>query len=364
MNAVLTATPPRKANSPRLRDEFSDFMRLRHYSPKTIFAYVQDVRAFVIWNGKRDPRTLGREEVRRFLTHLAVDKNVSWKTQNQNLCALVLFYDQFLKQPLGDIGSFAGATKPPRLPVVFSVSEAFRVIAAMSGATRIAAQIQYGCGGRVGEVVRLRVKDVDFERMTVTFIDGKNGKDRQVPLPQTLVSPLQEHLARLKHHFDADGGWLVQLPNAYKVKNPGAERAWHWQYIFAARNLSVDPQDGLIKRHHIFEKTVQSAVRRALAIVGITKKASTHTFRHSFATHLLEAGVAIYDVQKLLGHSRIETTQIYNHVISPVERRIKSPLDRRGIEVLQLPANLNQAKAVNEINSVARPHSAQQKDYP
>lgn len=335
MNTALTAQSSQKAkwNLPeppkqRLRDAFADWMRVKNYRDKTITAYVADVLDFVLFHGKRDPKEMGAPEVQQFLTMLAVQRDVSWKTQNQNLCALVLFYDQFLGQPLGDIGKFVAASRPAMLPVVFSRAEVDRVLAAMRGATKLAAQLQYGCGLRVGEVVRLRVKDVDFDRMTVAVLDAKGGKHRQVPLPEKIVPALREHLERLKLHFDQDGGWVVALPNAYGVKNPGAERQWCWQYIFSARGLATDPRDGRLKRHHIFEKTVQHAVKLALGVAGITKKAGTHTFRHSFATHLLEAGVTIYDLKDLLGHSRIETTMIYNHVASPVERRIKSPLDR------------------------------------
>lgn len=334
MNTTITTTPSQKAKwhlpeppKRRLRDAFADWMRMKNYKKNTISAYVSDVLDFVLFQGKRDPKTMGASEVREFLTMLAVKRDVTWTTQNQNLCALVLFYDHFLEQPLGDIGRFAAASRPAMLPVVFSREEVTRVLGAMHGATKLAAQLQYGCGLRVGEVVRLRVKDFDFDRMALAVLDAKGGAHRQVPLPTTVVQPLRDHLARLKLHFEQDGGWLVSLPNAYKVKNPSAERAWHWQYVFAARGLSEDPQDGRLKRYHIFEKTVQHAVKLAIGVAGITKKASTHTFRHSYATHLLESGVPIYDVQKLLGHRRIETTQLYNHVVAPIERRIKSPLD-------------------------------------
>ncbi|MES2367659.1 MAG: integron integrase [Pseudomonadota bacterium] len=327
MNVAIITKSPVKANSPRLRDEFAGWMRMKNYRDNTIRDYVSDVLDFVMFNGKRDPRTLGPAEVQKFLTMLAVERNVSWKTQNQNLCALVKFYDGFLNQPLGDIGKFMAASKPAFLPVVFSKDEVMRVLAAMRGATKLCAQLQYGCGLRVGEVVRLRVKDIDFGRMVVSVLDAKGGKHRQLQLPTSMVEPLREHLARLKLHFDQDGGWLVELPNAYGVKNPGAARAWEWQYVFSARDLTNDPRDGVLKRYHIFEETVQRAVKIALGVAGITKKAGTHTFRHSFATHLLESGVPIYDVQKLLGHSRVETTMIYNHVAAPIEKRIKSPLD-------------------------------------
>lgn len=334
MNTTITAGSPEKRswNLPeppkrRLREDFADWLRAKNYRPATITAYVADVLDFVLFHGKRDPKGMGAVEVQQFLTMLAVKRDVSWKTQNQNLCALVKFYDGFLDQPLGDIGKFAAASRPAMIPVVFSKAEVRRVLDAMRGATKLAAQFQYGGGLRVGEVVRLRVKDVDFDRLTVAVLDAKGGKHRQVPLPQSLVPALREHLTRLKLHFDQDGGWLVALPHAYEQKNPGAAREWHWQYIFAARDLKPDPRDGRLKRHHIFEKTVQAAVKQALGVVGITKKAGTHTFRHSFATHLLEAGVPIYDVQKLLGHSRVETTMIYNHVAVPPEQRIVSPLE-------------------------------------
>lgn len=332
---MITTNQPSKAkwNLPlppkvRLRDQFSDWLRAKNLAKNTITAYVSCVLDFVLFHSKRDPKTMGAVEVQQFLTMLAVKRDVSWKTQNQNLCALVKFYDGFLEQPLGDIGKFVAASKPAMLPVVFSKDEVFRVIAAMRGATKLAAQLQYGCGLRVGEVVRLRVKDIDFERMTVAVLDAKGGKNRQVPLPVSVVESIKEHLARLKLHFDQDGGWIVSLPNAYGVKNPGAEREWSWQYVFSARGLAIDQRDQRLKRYHIFEKTVQHAVKLAIGVAGITKKASTHCLRHSFATHLLESGVPIYDVQKLLGHSRVETTMIYNHVASPVEKRIKSPLDQ------------------------------------
>lgn len=314
--------PPRR----RLRDEFAGWMRVKNYSPRTISAYVANVLDFVVFSGRRDPRTLGAAEVAAFLTMLATRRDVSWKTQNQNLCALVLFYN-FLGQPLGDLGKFTAASRPAALPVVFSRDEVRRLLAAMNGVPRLCAMLQYGCGLRVGEVVSLRVKDLDFERGMVAVLFGKGAKSRQVPLPEAARTPLREHLDRLKLHFDQDGGWLAPLPHAYVVKNPGAERAWAWQYVFPARSLSADPRDGRLKRWHVFDTTVQSAVKRALGVAGITKKAGTHTLRHSFATHLLEDGVPIYDVQRLLGHSRVETTMIYNHVAAPAERRVKSPLD-------------------------------------
>lgn len=302
-------------------------MVTRHFSPKTVECYIGWVLKFVLWSGKRDPKAMGAPEVNAYLSYLANQRQVTAKTQNQALCALVRFYDAFLEQPLGDLGRFAFASRPSRLPVVLSRNEVDRTIAAMRGATKLIAQLLYGCGLRIGEAVSLRVKDIDFERATITVRAGKGNKDRQVMLPDSLHSPLQEHLNRIKIHFDSDGGWLANLPGALRWKYPHAERQWCWQYAFPSRSLSNDPADGRLKRYHIFDRTVQLAVKDALAIAGITKKATCHSLRHSFATHLLESGVPIYDVQKLLGHTRLETTMIYNHVIAPIERRIKSPLD-------------------------------------
>jgi integron integrase len=314
-----------------MREQFRQWLVTKHYSRATVECYVQWVLKFVLWSGMRPPKLLGAAEVGEFLTWLANQRQVTAKTQNQALCALVRFYDEFLVQPLGDIGRFAAATRPPRLPVVLSVGEVKRLLEAMSGATGLCARLMYGCGLRVGEVVRLRVKDVDFERGTVTVRGGKGDKDRQVMLPECLRPLLTAHLARIKAHFDSDGGWCVSLPGALRVKYPRAEREWCWQYVFPSRGLAEDRNDrNRLKRHHIFEKTVQHALKLAVGLVGITKKATCHTLRHSFATHLYESGTGIEDIKELLGHSRLETTMIYVHVARPPEKRIKSPLEDLG----------------------------------
>lgn len=311
----------------RLRDKFREWMVFHHYSRRSIECYVGWVLKFVLWSGKRDPLTMGAPEVNAFLSYLANSVHVTAKTQNQALCALVRFYEGCLGQPLGDIGKFEFASRPTRLPVVMSVGEVQRVIAAMPASLRLMTQLLYGCGLRLMECCRLRVKDIDWERKIINVRAGKGEKDRNVMLPETVVAAFQAHLAHNRARFDADGGWCVHLPGALRFKFPGYEREWSWQYVFAARSLSTDPEDGRWKMHHIHENTLQKAVHQAVAISGITKRITCHTFRHSFATHLLESGAAIYDVQKLLGHSRVETTMIYNHVAAPIERRIKSPLD-------------------------------------
>lgn len=325
---MITTLPAQKAEKPkRLRDKFREWMVFHHYSRRTIDAYISQVLSFVLWSGKRDPLTLGAAEVNAFLSFLANERHVTAKTQNQALCALVRFYDGCLGKPLGDIGKFQYASQPSKLPVVMSRAEADRVIKALPAPHRLMARLLYGCGLRLMECCRLRVKDLDWERAIVNVRGGKGDKDRNVMLPESVVADLNAHLEHNRARFDHDGGWPVHLPGALVCKYPGYERDWSWQYVFAAKSLSTDPDDGRLKMHHIHENSLQKAVHEAVRIVGLTKRVTCHTFRHSFATHLLEASVPIYDVQRLLGHSRIETTMIYNHVVSPVEKRIKSPLD-------------------------------------
>ena len=319
---------PQIAEQPkRLSVLFREWMVTHHYSPRTVDTYIGCVAAFVRFHQCRDPQTLGGPEVNAFLSHLANTVHVTAKTQTQNLCALVRFYDGFLQQPLGDIGKFEFASRPSRLPVVMSKGEVFRFIEAVPpGALRTMVKLLYGCGLRLMECCRLRVKDVDWDRGIINVRGGKGDKDRNVPLPASVVAELREHLAHNRQRFERDH-WCVHLPDALVRKYPAYERDWKWQYVFAAKSISTDTTDGRLKMHHIHENTLQKAVANAAHNLAMTKRVTCHTFRHSFATHLLEDGVAIYDVQKLLGHSRVETTMIYNHVISPTERRIKSPLD-------------------------------------
>lgn len=320
----------------RLRDQFREWMVFHHYSPRTVETYIGCVLAFVLYHRKRDPLTMGAPEVNAFLSHLANDFHVTAKTQTQNLCALVRFYDGCLGRPLGDIGKFQYASTPQRLPVVMSRAEVFQVIEALPpNALRLMVKLLYGCGLRLMECCRLRVKDLDFDRRILNVRSGKGDKDRNVPLPDVLAdghpadghhSELQTHLAYNHTRFLAMK-WIVHLPDGLPRKFPNYEHEWPWQYVFAARGFSTDPDDGRQKVHHIHENTLQKAVHTAVRHLGLTKRITCHTFRHSYATHLLEANVPIYDVQKLLGHSRLETTMIYNHVAAPAEKRIRSPLD-------------------------------------
>lgn len=327
---MITASVPQKAELPkpkRLRDQFREWLVFHHYSPRSVECYIGWVLQFVIWSGKRDPLTMGPAEVNAFLSHLANDRRVTAKTQTQALCALVRFYDGCMGKPLGDIGKFEYASTPSRLPVVMSKNEVNQVIAALPGTFRIMGKLMYGCGLRLMECCRLRVKDIDWDRRVLNVRGGKGDKDRNVPLPESIVVELQAHLAQNKIRFDHDGGWPVHLPDGLGRKYPGYEREWSWQYVFAAKSLSTDDTDGRLKMHHIHENSLQKAVHAAVRLCGFTKRITCHTFRHSFATHLLEANVPIYTVQALLGHSRVETTMIYNHVASPIEQRVKSPLD-------------------------------------
>lgn len=325
---MITTIPYPKAEKPkRLRDQFREWLMFHHYSPRTADAYVARVLDFVLWSGKRDPLTMGGTEVNAYLSHLANERRVTATTQTQALCALVRFYDGCLGKPLGDIGKFEYASTPSRLPVVMSQGEVKRVLEALPASHRLMGQLLYGCGLRLMECCRLRVKDVDFARGEIMVRAGKGDKDRVVMLPPSIVAELQAHLKFSRSRFDADGGWRVHLPGALLRKYPGYESDWRWQYVFPAKSVSADPTDGRLKMHHVHENTLQKAVKVAVDTVGLTKRVSCHTFRHSFATHLIEAGTPIYDVQKLLGHSRLETTMIYNHVAMPAEKRIKSPLE-------------------------------------
>jgi integron integrase len=327
---MITAIPSQSAETrkpKRLRDRFREWLGFHHYSPRTAEAYVGWVLQFVIWSGKRDPLTMGAPEVNEFLSHLANDRRVTAKTQTQALCGLVKFYDGCMGQPLGDIGKFAYASTPSRLPVVMSQGEVKRVLAALPASHRLMGQFLYGGGLRLMECCRLRVKDIDWERGEVMVRGGKGDKDRVVMLPASMREDLENHGIYNRARFDADGGWRVHLPGALLRKYPGYETEWRWQYVFPAKSVSVDPTDGRLKMHHVHENTLQKAVKAAVDTVGLTKRVTCHTFRHSFATHLLESGVGIEDIKELLGHSRLETTMIYLHVAKPPGKRIKSPLE-------------------------------------
>lgn len=315
---------------PRLLDAVRSAIQLRHYSFRTQKAYVDWIRRYIVFHGKRHPRDMGGDEVRTFLSHLATDRQVAPATQAQALAALLFLYKRVLNVDLPWIDDVVRARRPKRLPTVLTRDEARRVIALIPGTHRLIALLLYGSGLRLLEALRLRVKDVDFYHRRVLVRDGKGMKDRVTILPTTAAEELQPHLkhVRLLHdHAITRGHGGVELPYALNRKYPNAHLQWGWQYIFPASRPSRDPRSGMLRRHHIHEESVQRHVRAAARAAGIEKPVSPHTFRHSFATHLLETGYDIRTVQELLGHKDVTTTQIYTHVMAPGSNPVRSPLD-------------------------------------
>ena len=322
-----------KAMEPRpkkLLEQVDDAIRLMHYSPRTGETYAHWIRRFILFHDKRHPKDMGAAEVQAFLTHLAIDQNVAASTQNQALSALLFLYRQVLHQPLDLKVDAVRARKPEHLPTVLSKDEVRRILDKMSGVQKLMAQLLYGTGMRVSEGVQLRVKDIDFDQHEILVRDAKGMKDRVTMLPDSLAAPLQDHLARVRllHEQDlAKGYGSAPLPFALERKYPNAEREWGWQFAFPSARLAKDPKSGVVHRWYISESTVQKAVRQAALAAGIVKPVGPHTFRHSFATHLLEAGYDIRTVQELLGHKDVKTTMIYTHVLNRGPKAVKSPLD-------------------------------------
>jgi len=306
-------------------------MRLKHFSYRTEQTYLPVIERYIAFHGgKTHPRDLGAAEIRAYLSHLAVEQNVAASTQNVAYSALMFLYRDVLHLELPAIQQVERAQRPARLPEVFTREEARAVLAQLEGVSGLMARLLYGSGLRLMECVRLRVKDLDFERRQLMVREGKGEKDRVTMLPQSLTQPLQVQLERARevHHADLAAGFgAVHLPYALERKYPHAAREWGWQYLFPATKRSVDPQSGVTRRHHLAEDVLQRAVRAAIGKAGIVKKASCHTFRHSFATHLLEDGYDIRTVQELLGHKDVSTTMVYTHVLNRGGRGVRSPLD-------------------------------------
>lgn len=328
-----SATVPRGAarRSPRLLDQVRGRIRRLGMSLRTEEAYVGWIRRFIMANGKRHPRELGAREVEAFLTRLATQGNVAASTQNQALSALLFLYREVLRQNLPWLENIRRAKRPQRLPVVLSREEVAQLLSEMNGVTWLMASLLYGAGLRLMECVRLRVQDVDFVRREITVRRGKGGKDRRTMLPAMAVEALQGQLAEARrvHERDLSAGFgEVWLPNALARKYRHAAREWAWQYVFPASVRSVDPRSGAVHRHHLDETVLQRAIKRAVRLAGIHKPATCHTLRHSFATHLLEAGHDIRTIQELLGHKDVATTQIYTHVLNRGGHGVLSPLDR------------------------------------
>ena len=303
---------------------------VRHYSRRTFQAYWHWSRRFILWAGKRHPRDMGQAEVAGFLSWLATDQRVSASTQRQALHGILFLYQAVLGIQIGWVDDIVRAKQPQRLPTVLSPSETAAVLAATSGTPGLFLRLLYGSGMRLAEAQKLRVKDLDFEQQTITVRGGKGDKDRVTILPASLAEPLRQLLdeRRKLHHLDlATGHASVDLPHALARKYPRAGTEWGWQYIFATPGHHLDPETGEQRRHHIFDWTVQRAMRDAVRAAGITKPATPHTLRHCFATHLLQAGTDIRRIQELLGHSSVETTMIYTHVAAISRTGVRSPLD-------------------------------------
>jgi integron integrase len=314
----------------RLMDQCREVMRFVHFSLRTEEAYCQWIRRFIVWSGKRHPKEMGAAEIRGFLTYLANERQVSASTQNQALGALLFLFQKVLRQEPGWVDDFERARRPARVPEVLAREEVDRVFACLTGIHALVGQLLYGTGLRLLEALRLRAKDVDFARGMVVVRDGKGEKDRVTILPETLVVPLKAQLHTARDLYDADrrmdreGVWL---PHALSTKYPNAATEWAWFWVFPASELSVDPETGRKRRHHLHETSMQRAMTAAVRSSGIAKRASCHTLRHSFATHLLESGTDIRTVQELLGHKDVATTQIYTHVMRKPGLGVKSPLD-------------------------------------
>lgn len=316
--------------SPKLLDLVRDKIRVKHYSIRTESQYVHWIKRFILYHNKRHPREMGAKEVEAFLTHLATAGNVAAATQNQALAALLFLYREILEQQLPWMDEVIRAKKPKRLPVVLSKTEVAKIFDRMDGTHGLIARLLYGTGMRIMECCRLRIQDIDFDRSEILIRNGKGAKDRVTMLPESLVKPLREHLRKRRLLYEDDlakNMAEVYLPEALAKKYPSAASSWVWQYVFCSGSYSVDPRSGHERRHHLDEKLIQRAFKKAVSAAGITKMATPHTLRHSFATHLLESGYDIRTVQELLGHSDVSTTMIYTHVLNKGGRGVTSPLD-------------------------------------
>jgi len=324
----MNSNPPKQK---KLLDLYREQIRLKQYSHRTEDTYVKWVRGYILYHNKRHPKDMGIVEIKQFLTHLVVERNASASTQNQAISAILLLYRSVLQIELKSAElNFVRPKKGKRVPTVLSKEEARAVIANLQGSYKLMVQIMYGSGLRLMECLRLRVKDIDFENRRILVYDGKGGDDRQTPLPASIVPAFQEHLIRVKalHQQDLQNGYgSAPMPYALGEKYPNAHKEWIWQFIFPASTIALDPLSGIVRRHHIHETALQRAIRDAATLAKIPKRVTPHAFRHSFATHLLQAGYDIRTVQELLGHKDVKTTMIYTHVLDGGALSIKSPLD-------------------------------------
>ncbi len=321
---------PYAPHPPKLLDQYRQALRVRHYSPRTERVYSQWVKRFIHFHRLRHPMEMSEPEINAWLTHLAVTEKVSASSQNQALSAILFLYRQVIGRPVGNLGEVIRARKPERLPVVMTREEVMAVLAHLTGDKWLMASLMYGTGVRLMECLHLRVQDVDFSRNEILIRNGKGAKDRITMLPASLKAPLQQHLITVKalHEKDMADGWgRVQMPDALDRKYPHAPTEWRWQWLIPQASRWKNPRTGEEGRHHVHESIIQKAVNGAVKKAGLAKRATCHTFRHSFATQLLENGYDIRTVQELLGHKDVKTTMIYTHVLNRGGKGVKSPLD-------------------------------------
>lgn len=315
---------------PKLLDQVRQSIRRLNYAYSTEKSYVSWVKRFILYHDKRHPQEMGAPELESFLTYLAVKRKVAPSTQNQALAAIKFLYEHVLDRPIKEEILPAPAKRKKNLPVVLSKQETMDILARMSGTHKLILQLLYGSGLRISECLRLRVKDLDFERREITVRDGKGGKDRVTVLPDKVIPALKRHLRGVKAAFGQaleEGYGAVNIPQGLARKYPSASKEWIWQYVFPAPEKSVDPRSGEIRRHHLHPSGIRRSVKAVVKGSGVTKHVTPHVFRHSFATHLLEDGYDIRTVQELLGHSDVKTTMIYTHVLNKGGKGVKSPLD-------------------------------------
>ena len=312
---------------PRLLDQVRDTLHIHHYSLRTEDVYIQWIKRFIYFHNKRHPKDMGEPEITAFLTHLAVTRNVSASAQNQALSAILFLYKKVLKQELEWIEDVVRAKRPSRIPTVLDRADVKKLLNALTGTNKLLGYLLYGTGMRILEALRLRVCDIDFSYQQIVVRSGKGNKDRVTVLPQRLIPHLQLQLkkSRALHNQDLLNGFgRVYLPHALSLKYPTADREWKWQYVFPSENMSKDPVSGGIGRHHLHEKNLQRAIKSAAHKLDMSKRVTTHTLRHCFATYLLEDGYDIRTVQELLGHKDVKTTQIYTHVMKKGAKGVRS----------------------------------------
>jgi len=327
----MNSFPPAVTPKPKLLDQVREAIRTRHYSPRTEEAYVHWIKRFIFFHNKRHPAEMAEPEIARFLSSLASESHVSASTQNQALNAVLFLYREVLRKEIGYVNGVVRAKRPHRLPVVLTRQEVRSIFGFLDGADRIMVMLLYGAGLRLMECLRLRVKDIDFNSNEIIVRAGKGDKDRHTMLPAAVKEPLAKHLDLIKRQHQRDlerGLGRVALPNALERKYPNAGKEWAWQWVFPATSHYTDKVTGERRRHHLHESVLQKAVKEAVLKSGISKPASPHTFRHSFATHLLEDGYDIRTVQELLGHTDVSTTMVYTHVLNRGGRGVNSPADR------------------------------------